>query len=748
MFGKYHTRCVWKIVAKPPLFQSQRYWISFNPTIGGVPVEITNSPNDLVGFEWNPAEENELYVTTPWSSLDYMSHITDFSNLGQLIITPRTGLVTEDLLPAPLQISTFVAPLDMTLYDPMPIDSSHVPDLDVHYRLDTYISNTNDTLKLNSTTDVNVYPTDAYADGATTVTHDQSGDYIYSSTVASVSLSPVVMQNQDTITIDNSLAQLSLTLISTAPFIFNGEGARRVLLPLVVEEFILTSTTSLDLIDTIHTTYSAKLTTASTLPAVTATINGNYWFSSAVTGLSNTLKDTYTTGAASIVTDAESTDIAEFKVYAIGPAVSVFKDGRSNWEYNSYIGEQQIGTASSDLGYAYDPNFTKNKQVYGSMGDHSARLDNQWGLITTMPVALTSDQLIIDFNLPQEQFCNYDRDRHLFFSKFPSIKASAAITPASAMLLRLTQTHSSEPLPLEDIFQLPGIEWDPKNGPIIFKPFWTNDRPAVGVSDINNQEQFIQVDVLAGTIGTTAEIAFWYNTKDLDYHHLIGIDQITAEPAAVRTHGNSYVGEQQSGTIAQISKVSPDNGDGSTTSSERRWNYVSTIKVNQTDAIIQIPVNSRLFGKWSMRQAARYSKWQGNLRLKFAITNASVLNGNIHVTHQNAPVIGGTVIKADTYYQILGDIGHDAAGAPGEAVELDVQWRTTQPFLTTDPSSNISQNGYITIVIPEFSYLSSQQVSSVITIYADSSALQYSLPRSSSLTGDYVPIKPTIYQRA
>jgi hypothetical protein len=70
-------------------------------------------------------------------------------------------------------------------------------------------------------------------------------------------------------------------------------------------------------------------------------------------------------------------------------------------------------------------------------------------------------------------------------------------------------------------------------------------------------------------------------------------------------------------------------------------------------------------------------------------------------------------------------------GAPGSAIELELDWRTKTPFLPIDFSSNSPDNGYLTIVIPETSTLADSS-KLVCPLYTDVSGIHVDRPRSIS----------------
>jgi hypothetical protein len=323
----------------------------------------------------------------------------------------------------------------------------------------------------------------------------------------------------------------------------------------------------------------------------------------------------------------------------------------------------------------------------------------------------------------------------------------SATNPATNVLLRVTQKHTTNNLTLDECFQLPGFDWDPKTGPLCFQPYWSSVYPA-DYSDVSSfiNPAFIQVNVLGGTIGTTFELVMWYNPQPMQYHNMIGLSSIadtfsSKRKLPVRPRFKIDYGEEQMESVSGSTKVAILPSEGTTVSTEKRWNYVSSFQVDSETSVISIPVNSRLFGPWSFKNSARFGRWHGNLRMKIMLNNSSIANGNFHVIHSNTHVIQDDVIDTTKFISVLGDIDHSVMGAPGEAIELELHWRTVSPKLEMDHSLNSADNGYLLICIPTFtSFPTATGIGSQITLYSDCSNLQYSLPCSTTYTGDYLPI--------
>jgi hypothetical protein len=756
MFQFYQTALVWRIIAKPPLFQSQQYWVSFNPTINGLALPYS-SANNLSGFNWNPSEQNEIHVITPWSSLGYMTSITDFSQLGQLIITPRTTLITEVGLPEPLQIFVYCAPLDMKLFVPVPIPNSANVGPDEHHFTVSSLTGGTTSFQVVSTSPV----TAALISGSYSVSTSQSeysiafdtGTIFEHSAASGVSMSAVTRTGVSNFTADlpNAIDEpAEVIFFSATSFVANGVPSTTTSDTVVAATNIVNNVTI--------SGFDSLMLTPAIIQQLTGTINsglGTFIDFNTVPGTNNDY------------------DFALFQPDWTSP---VTMTTTMPCTYNSFSNQALtiVPTPRPENGQeemfdlGYDPIFKKNSEVYGKTLDHTTRLDNQYSLVTSLPFADNGGTITFDFLIPEEEFSYYDKDRHLLFSKYPVLKLESASNPATNIVFRVTQKHTLDVLPLDECLQLPALDWDPKSGPLIFQPYWSSPFPAeFTVPSLMTNKAYIQVNALAATIGTTPEVVMWYNTSPLEYHNMIGSTPFGEEQADSKdvsskdTKSEGSTAPQEAvGKETSTENVVEDDVSGSTnvailplegaaSTTEVRWNYVDSFQVEPDTSVISIPVNSRLFGRWPYKNAARFARWHGNLRLKVMVNNSLIANGNFHVIHANTHIIQDDVVDTAKFIDILGDIDHSAMGAPGCAVELELNWRTVVPKLAIDHDQNSADNGYLLICIPLFTLLpTATEIGSQITIYSDVSNLQYSLPRSNTYSGIYMPISYVTATRA
>jgi len=245
------------------------------------------------------------------------------------------------------------------------------------------------------------------------------------------------------------------------------------------------------------------------------------------------------------------------------------------------------------------------------------------------------------------------------------------------------------------------------------------------VDDTDPWEIYLQVDIIAGTVGTTFEVAAWYNTTPVDYHHFIGYG--TQTPALF---------ERQSGeeSITKTTEIVEDmEHDAEVSQTEERWNFLATLTLGAVSTgelctVAGVKINSAILGPWSYLHAKRYARWRGSPKIKAVITNDMRVNGAIHVCQSN--VAPATTSKPTDYVTFN---SHAVSGAQGTALEFPIQWRRLLPWISMEGTDDI---GYLIFALPI--YTTTQQGKFNITLYVDVSDVSYSLAADPS-TAPAVP---------
>lgn len=681
MLNFSHTNYLglWKIVAPLPLFSSQRFWVSFAPQ------DANGDPLQQVGFEWNPSEEPEIYLLTPWTSLNRTDRVVETPR-DLISIAPLTDLVFTTGLPTSLDFSAYYTPYELNLYTPTIVAPPEAP------------STSN--VKVRSEVLINSAPFPLVANEFMVVTQITSGQSVnYGSTTiyddATQSALLVSGPMSETITFTGTNTPV-VTVLSYSS-------------PQTVVTTELTGGLQVDL-STLGNTH-ISLVGAGEL----------YLGSNAVQYPVSVISTKYILNSNDTVTPNQ-----DISLVSLSPAV-VYEEQISGLSYND-----SNGAAKQDQGY---------------IGDHTARLDSHWGLLNSLPIASLDDQLIFNVFNPQNGYIFNDLLRHFYFSKYMTLQVRATSVPSANLILRITQHpvgSNGDPLPLEAILQLPGVEYDIKSGDLKLQPYWNVETTVQELTNI--QALYYQVDVLGGTISLEpVYISMLINPKNMEYYHLAG-EPLTYTPNrlnAITPMEWDEVYEEQIGdpqVMSNHNHSSTDKETLGTVESERRWQYLTSFRISQDTGAVSIPINKNFLGEFFHRHLCRYRLWNGTPRVKLMFTNARIVNGNIHVvqSHRVLPS-DSTSIKP---YDYLKEVGYSVSGAPDAAIEVDLKWRSKYTSLRTiNDGDNL---GNLIIVIPEISSgtLAGIPTDVVCTIHIDTADIALKTPIDPSVVSPWT--EPTI----
>lgn len=126
--------------------------------------------------------------------------------------------------------------------------------------------------------------------------------------------------------------------------------------------------------------------------------------------------------------------------------------------------------------------------VYGVNKTESVRETNQFYHLGTASID-TSSPVQVTLSAPKELLVNFGR--HALWTEYPQFKVVATQTIQNPGRYRVTQVPqylSLEPSESE-LFQLPGIEWDPKDGDLNLNPYWDRADPAFVLDPAQTLEQ-------------------------------------------------------------------------------------------------------------------------------------------------------------------------------------------------------------------------------------------------------------------
>jgi len=708
-FKQFHSLAIVRIVGKIPLFQSQRFWVSWAPPNKSSPTQ------NNIGFEWNPSEQSEIYILCPWSALQHMETTRPIpynSCFGRIGIIPVTDLVTEVGLPTSVEFNLYACPADMTLYTPAVVQNTSLTLLDVKAG-STVVTCPPDT-------NIHVIGNMAYNDNTNQIgIQENAGDKGL--------LNPILLDGAFEGGLQYCIGSL------TPGNVRMDKGAPQIYSRVTPED------------PTAHT--PGYMSDTSLLPA-TGDLTITCMLDQTIAFTNRVIVKSYTAD----ITESQYHKVSS--VFGNGTyTVSLLPLGPPNFRRQMFE-------------YKYNDESQQASIDYGRTSDHTLRLDTHWSKIGKANFEGKDSVAVFNVLNPEDTYAYDDRKRHLMMSKCPLVKFAAASNPSTNVMLRITQTQSAEIIPLSQALQLPGAEWDPKMGPKIWRPYWSSKFSVISdtlpvVDDTDPWSIYLQVDIIAGTVGTTFEVASWYNTTPVDYHHFIGygtqagarqakvdtvipMDTEEAEEQRVKEFAQHILFTRQGGEeqVTKTTEISADTESDSVVSrSEERWNFLTTLTLGavatgQLSTVAGIRINSAILGQWPYLHGKRYGRWRGSPKIKAIITNDMRVNGSIHICQSNvAPV---TTAKPTDYVTFN---SHAVSGAQGSSIEFPIQWRRMLPWISMDGSDDV---GYLIFALPI--YTTTQAGKFNITLYVDVSDVTYSLaadPSTAPVAPELVVIKNT-----
>lgn len=629
-FSHYSALGLWKIVAPIALFQSQRFWVSYKPK-GSLGTGLDN-----LGFEWNPSEESELYVMTPWTGTTRTRVVSGRDSPDNLIITPITEIVYGEGNETAINPTVYYTPFDLRLYTPRPVSSSQV------------------------------VPT------------------------------PLVVSYTD-----NGVKQI--LAYNNCYF--------------ATRSLAIRPPSDLSPHFSLKLTHQTEPSTSYTVEAL-AGVNGDNSVGMEVQGLAQPL----TPG----VWELELTD---FMAAELNQVDYMFTNASSitNYEY--------------EMKYDNDNNAAKDD--FGEIGNHTARLDTHWGLVESLPITSTSDVLLFNMATANDTYILQDMQRHLLFSKFPTVQFRSTSIPTANLLLRITQlpvTLDTVPLPLSQVLQLPGYEYNIKTGDLKLQPYWNSKYTASETPFPASGEVSLryQVNVLGGSMSTDpVHISCLINPAAIEYFHLKGLKsstrhnyvyQMLHEQDSTSVTTNTYERTSQDPFVESNSNVvSVDGESAGVVDSEKRWQYVTSFQIQPTTGAVSVRLDRNILGPHFWEHLRRYSLWRGRPRVKVMFTNARYISGNIHIAQTSSAVDQ----VSETFANWLRNIGYSTVSASDPATQIDLKWRNPQTYFRVGEDSDI---GYLTVIVPEISAPvgSGLQQNLVCTIHVDTSSMELKCPTAPS----------------
>ena len=332
--------------------------------------------------------------------------------------------------------------------------------------------------------------------------------------------------------------------------------------------------------------------------------------------------------------------------------------------------------------YDYNADFDQNKKDHGELGDHTARADATWYPIKQ------NIQIGVPFSLkPPDAALSHgaliDYSRHLYFSKFPIVKILQTSLPSCNYKFRIVALPSGSTAELtnDQALQMPGWEFDLKDGDFDFQPYWNQPYPVTAGFGF----PYLQVNVIGG-YGESSEYQLdaLINFAPVEYHHLRSniienyVEQIDSEETKDSDPSDPEVVEvteiietnYEDDPIRETEMAERSHEQPSQT--ENRWLFVGSHSFDSTVGAVSFPVDISSMGDWFKLHALRYLYWRGCPTYKIMITNSSNVNGvyNITQTNESIPEIGfdsATIIDNQTFVTTTGR---------GDPAILRTLWKT------------------------------------------------------------------------
>jgi hypothetical protein len=747
LFKHYNTDYLIRIVAKPALFAAQRVWVNLGFT----------ASTQNVGFEWNPSEQNEVFVCVPWQQASLVATVSDVDDhMPKVWISNVTPVVYADGLATTIEYAVYICPLNMFLYTPVITPSIAPPPVETAPYL--IVEDRQDPQNLKSPSACIIKSICVPASGGAQVgvnLNDGTGiEYFfdYNGYVDNnwFALPGAVLPQKPTFSFPTGSDVSPLfTCVTwsngTAPVLILADQRE---IP-KGESTLTIANPSFIVFNSINSNGGTNIRTS---PLVNSSNNGN---NSHGVQLSMSV---FTAGGKTIT--LQSDVISNISIYniqkeddtiiQIGGSETVNKgryfdedDEIINLFKNDYVESQFVEQISE---YKYNPKFSVDQKIYGKTGNHTARCDTHWDSLPTKTFNTSNDVKYITITPSDYGVAAQDLKRHLFASQYPIVKLTSTSVPSSNVLFRITQIEVGTTPTYEQILELPGIEWDPKTGPLKVQPYWRALNP---IREIGNYiEQFLfDVRVLAGTIGTEPVIVSPFaNYTPVSYHNpyynqagntrsiprfefveqMESGDQIgtASEVNELSKASESVSGPVRVTTIPNVSQMDSQVLYGKSDLAQA-WRFVSAFSIDPTVSTYVLPINNIAFGGPGYSESTGYKFWQGCPRFKILTSESRANNMSMAIT--TLPVTLDYT-KIDTEHIVSGrNVTH--FNTMDGSCEVEAEWSSPFPRLDvvtdgiTAAASSSNTQGWLVFA----TYPSSSPPKNLIQIYVDTSNVKFSI---------------------
>lgn len=690
-YGEYHCQYLFRIIAKPSLFSNARVWVSLNSS-------------STVGFEWSPAEENEVYVLVPWQDVDLTRPTSDITT-PVIKITDLSSVVYAEGTATTIDYSVFVAPFNMFLYRPIPVPTSDPVVPPTSLTSTTSLANpssvtisggsglvscvaftrTSGALSIISgTTTILVFNTVTLE--YTSTRHEISGLEFISATGVSGHVIRVDHDSSATVTfgypalerVVEQIAEIPNTIHSKdnpSGFVVEGEGYAVGTVSYVDGSGIDFNYMSLGVIG-----YGgfAKRSCGEVETPLRIFTKGKYTF------------------AAQGVWEEFSVSI-----HPVDCTVTFFYDEV----------EEQI------MELSYNENFKDNQKIIGKPGPHTVHVDSHWDFLSKSDFNTNTDSKYIPISVSNSSRSKRDFQKYNQYSKYPVIQFSAASIPTSNVLFRITQdpfpaTASSVLSDINSALELPGVEWDPKTGPLYLQPYWDCEYPTRYTDDPHVIGYHMHI--LAGTVVEPVSVVAKVNYRSVEYHNYFinhssytaletVVEQIEEFEPSNTVAGTETVGADSAVNLAddvevEVSStfVAPidDQTQEKVTGIASRFEFVHSTTITPQTAVFWYAINHNMLGRDAFDEYIGYEYWTGKPVFKLAFSCGSATAADAHVV-QVPPSVDPTTLTYAQWVSLVKSRPSGAVSVRDGSYEVEMEWMA--PEIRTSRNQFL---GYLAVVMP------------------------------------------------
>lgn len=735
-YERYHCQYLYRLLAKPSLFASARYWVSLHDTTS-------------VGFEWNPAEENDIYVLVPWQEAELTLPTTTYS-CPPLHITDLSSMIYADGVATTIDISVFVAPFNMFLYNPIPVEHviPQASNIDVKYfpLIDLEFVNEQSNRRTNlvvvsgsaySCFSARIFGENRYIIGTT--------DVCYTTPTLTQNYNPLLTKGTHKISWQPTTTDTLVLACSDDFRYYFDKDAHLGEEPARSPRFSNMKRVQVGL--PANSTQTVNLPTAS---LVLCTETGNPGTTSNVV----TILDNNT-----ILFDYSIRRLISSPTFLPAGTYHIRFDTTKTGESTSMqiISGSATGPLLQEqiLELSYNNNFKDNHSIVGKPAAHTKHVDTHWDFVRKVDFNTESDFFNVTIPINEQTRGRRDIRRHIMFSKHPVVQLSAASIPSSNILLRVTPYHGfggDISRGFDRILQVPGMEWDPKTGPLFFRPQWTHQYPMASVNESEGEASpNFSLNVLAGTIVEPVSVVVKVNYAAVDYHGLFIdhleyttpnrlVEQIeeeipSATPATDVVVSSETAINTADGVLTEVATSTvamPDNQPSDrVTGVAGRFEFVHSDSIGPDVAVYYYALNYQMFGREALEEYRGYKFWTGKPKFKIALTSSSTTAADAHI-FQLPPNINVTELTYPGWVNLTKSRPAGAISIRDGCYETEMEWMAPIVRLGRDDFM-----GYLAIVMP-FSNQDSgtqyQPTDIIISLFTDSANVKFSTDR------EYVPL--------